>query len=139
MGTHIAGFPNRYEVISKVNTLDKSHGIRPSFKVGKTGCIASANIQKNAIKNSKLSTKEPSSVCYNRNVRQGYWMKTTVRKLDGLPIEEPVLDDEGLRRQKELSELAVREYEESGKLTGKTLNEKVTEYETDIAGHLIKE
>ncbi|MEZ4627125.1 MAG: hypothetical protein R2912_03160 [Eubacteriales bacterium] len=66
-------------------------------------------------------------------------MKTTVRKLDGLPIEEPVLDDEGLRRQKELSELAVREYEESGKLTGKTLNEKVTEYETDIAGHLIKE
>lgn len=66
-------------------------------------------------------------------------MKTKVRKLDGLPIEEPMLDDEGLRRQKELAELAVREYEESGKLTGKALNEKVIAYETDIAGHLIEE
>lgn len=66
-------------------------------------------------------------------------MIAKVRKLDGLPIEEPVLDEEGLRRQKELSELAVREYEESGKLTGKTLNEKVIAYETDIAGHVIEE
>lgn len=66
-------------------------------------------------------------------------MKTTVRKLDGLPIEEPVLDDEGQRRQRELAELVVREYEESGKLTGKTLNEKVIAYETDIAEHVIDE
>ena len=66
-------------------------------------------------------------------------MKTKVRKLDGLPIEEPVLDEEGLRRQKELSELAVREYETSGVLTGKTLNEKVIAYETDIAGHVVEE
>ena len=66
-------------------------------------------------------------------------MKTKVRKLDGLPIEEPVLDDEGQRRQKELAELAVREYEESGTLTGKTLNEKVIAYETDIAEHVIDE
>ncbi|MEA4915342.1 MAG: hypothetical protein VB061_12320 [Christensenella sp.] len=66
-------------------------------------------------------------------------MKTTVRKLDGLPIEEPMLDEEGLRRQKELAELAVREYETSGKLTGKMLNEKVIAYETDIAGHVIEE
>jgi len=66
-------------------------------------------------------------------------MKTKVRKLDGLPIEEPMLDDEGLRRQKELAELAVREYEASGSLTGKALNEKVTAYETDIAGHVIDE
>ena len=66
-------------------------------------------------------------------------MKTKVRKLDGLPIEEPVLDADGLRQQKELSELAVREYESSGKLTGKTLNEKVIAYETDIAGHVVEE
>ncbi len=66
-------------------------------------------------------------------------MKTKVRKLDGLPIEEPVLDDEGLRRQRELSDLAVREYEESGTLTGGTLNEKVIAYETDIAEHVIDE
>ena len=66
-------------------------------------------------------------------------MKTKVRKLDGLPIEEPVLDDEGQRRQRELAELAVREYEESGKLTGKILNEKVIAYETDIAEHVIDE
>ena len=50
-----------------------------------------------------------------------------------------MLDAEGLRRQKELSELAVREYESSGKLTGKTLNEKVIAYETDIAGHVVEE
>lgn len=66
-------------------------------------------------------------------------MKTKVRKLDGLPIEEPVLDEEGTRRQKELSELAVREYESSGVLTGKTLNEKVIAYETDIATHVVEE
>ena len=66
-------------------------------------------------------------------------MKTKVRKLDGLPIEEPVLDDEGQRRQRELSELAVKEYEESGTLTGGALNEKVIAYETDISGHVIDE
>lgn len=66
-------------------------------------------------------------------------MKTRVRTLDGLPIEEPVLDDEGQRRQKELSELAVKEYEESGKLTGVELNEKVIAYETDIAEHVLDE
>lgn len=64
-------------------------------------------------------------------------MKTKLRKLDGLPIEEPLLDDEGRRRQKELAELAVREYEASGTLTGKTLNEKIIAYETDIAEHVI--
>ena len=66
-------------------------------------------------------------------------MKTKVRKLGGLPIEEPMLDEEGLRRQKELADLAVREYESSGKLTGKMLNEKVIAYETDIADHVIEE
>ncbi len=66
-------------------------------------------------------------------------MKTKVRKLDGLPIEEPLLDDEGMRRQKELADLVIREYESSGRLTGKTLNEKVTAYETDIALHVIEE
>ena len=66
-------------------------------------------------------------------------MKTKVRKLDGLPIEEPLLDDEGMRRQKEFADLVIREYESSGRLTGKTLNEKVTAYETDIADHVIEE
>jgi hypothetical protein len=66
-------------------------------------------------------------------------MKTKVRKLDGLPIEGPVLDDEGQRRQKELSELAFQEYEESGRLTGSTLNEKVTAYETDVGGYVSDE
>ena len=66
-------------------------------------------------------------------------MKTTDRKLDGHPIEETILHEEVIRRQKELAELAVKEYETSGKLTGKTLNEKVIAYETDIAGHVIEE
>ena len=66
-------------------------------------------------------------------------MKTNVRTLDGLPIEGPVLDEEGKRRQRELSELVVKEYEESGTLTGNTLNEQVTAYETDIAGHVLEE
>jgi hypothetical protein len=66
-------------------------------------------------------------------------MQTKVRTFDGLPVEEPVLDDEGRRRQKELSELAVKEYEESGTLTGKQLNEQVTAYETDIAGHVLED
>ncbi len=79
------------------------------------------------------------SVCYNKTVRQEEMMKTNVRTLDGLPIEGPVLDDEGQRRQRELSELVIKEYEESGTLTGNTLNEQVTAYETDIAGHVLEE
>ncbi len=43
------------------------------------------------------------SVCYNKTVRQEKAMKTKVRTFGGLPIEEPVLDDEGQRRQKQLS------------------------------------
>lgn len=66
-------------------------------------------------------------------------MKTKVRTFDGLSIEGPVLDDEGQRRQKELSELVVKEYEESGKLTGASLKEKVIAYETEIAGHVLDE
>ncbi len=66
-------------------------------------------------------------------------MKTKIRKLDGLPIEEPVLDDEGLRIQHELSDLVVKEYEETGTLTGKTVCEQVTAYETGIADHLTEE
>lgn len=66
-------------------------------------------------------------------------MKTKVRTFEGLPIEEPVLDDEGLRRQKQLSELVLKEYEESGALTGRKLNEQVTAYETDIAEHVLDE
>ena len=66
-------------------------------------------------------------------------MKTKVRTFEGLPIEEPVLDDEGLRRQKQLSELVLKEYEESGTLTGRKLNEQVTAYETDIAEHVLDE
>ena len=50
-----------------------------------------------------------------------------------------MLDDEGQRRQRELSDLAVKEYEESGTLTGAALNEKVIAYETDIAEHVIDE
>ena len=49
------------------------------------------------------------------------------------------LSREFQRKQRELSELAVKTYEESGKLTGGTLNEKVIAYETDIADHVIDE
>ena len=50
-----------------------------------------------------------------------------------------LLDEEGRRRQKELAEFAVREYETSGTLTGKRLNEKIIAYETDIAEHVVDE
>ncbi len=66
-------------------------------------------------------------------------MKTRIRTLDGLPIEEPVLDDEGQRRQKELSNLVLKEYDESGTLTSQSLNEKVIAYETDIAEYVLDE
>ncbi|MCE5188460.1 MAG: hypothetical protein LLF75_04685 [Eubacteriales bacterium] len=66
-------------------------------------------------------------------------MKTRIRTLDGLPIEEPVLDGEGQRKREALSELAFQEYEESGTLTGQKLNEQVVAYETDIAGHVVDE
>ncbi|MEZ4628150.1 MAG: hypothetical protein R2912_08760 [Eubacteriales bacterium] len=66
-------------------------------------------------------------------------MKTKVRKLDGLSRSRPVLDEERPPQTKELAELVLREYEASGRLTGNALNEKVTEYEKDIAGYLADE
>ena len=66
-------------------------------------------------------------------------MKTKVRTFGGLPIEEPVLDDEGQRRQKQLSALVLKEYEESGTLTGRKLNEQVSAYESDITEHVLEE
>lgn len=64
-------------------------------------------------------------------------MKVRVRKLDGLPIEEPVLDDEGMRIQQKLADLVVREYEQTGTLTGKTVCDQVIAYETDISEHVV--
>ncbi len=64
-------------------------------------------------------------------------MPTIVRKLDGLPIEEPVLDDEGKAKQKALAELIMAEYEKTGRLTGHKLQERIEEYEADIKRHLV--
>lgn len=63
-------------------------------------------------------------------------MATIVRKLDGLPIEEPVLDEEGKAKQRALADLIMTEYEKTGKLTGAKLQESVEQYETEIARHL---
>ena len=63
-------------------------------------------------------------------------MPTTVRKLDGLPIEEPVLDDEGKAKQKALADLIMAEYEKTGSLTGHKLQESIEKYEADIKQHL---
>ena len=64
-------------------------------------------------------------------------MSTTIRKLDGLPIEEPVLDEEGKAKQKALADLILREYGESGTLTNNFLNENVEQYESEIQDHVI--
>lgn len=64
-------------------------------------------------------------------------MPTTVRKLDGLPIEEPVLDEEGKAKQKALADLIVTEYEKTGTLSGNRLQESVERYETEIQRHVV--
>ncbi len=64
-------------------------------------------------------------------------MATIVRKLDGLSIEEPVLDEEGKSKQKALADLIVTEYEKTGKLSGSKLQESVEQYESEIAQHLM--
>ena len=65
-------------------------------------------------------------------------MQTKIRTLDGLPIEEPVLDAEGQQKQRELSELVLREYEQTGKLSGPAVREKIEQYQNEIAGHVIE-
>lgn len=63
-------------------------------------------------------------------------MKTEVRKLDGLSIEETRLDEEGQRLRCELSDFIMQEYEETGSLTGDVIREEVEAYEKRIAGHV---
>ena len=65
-------------------------------------------------------------------------MTTKIRKLDGLPIEEPTLDAEGLLKQKALADVVVAEYEKTGTLTGRTVRESVTQYEAEIQKHVIE-
>ena len=64
-------------------------------------------------------------------------MPTNVRKLDGLPIEEPLLDEEGRAKQKALADLIVTEYEKHGALTSHKLQESVEAYEAEIERHLV--
>lgn len=64
-------------------------------------------------------------------------MSTIIRKLDGLPIEEPVLDDEGKAKQKALADLIVTEYEKTGKLSSNKLQESIEKYEIEIQEHLL--
>lgn len=64
-------------------------------------------------------------------------MPTAIRKLDGLPIEEPVLDEEGKAIQKKLADLIMDEYEKTGSLSSSVLNENIEKYETEIKDHVI--
>lgn len=64
-------------------------------------------------------------------------MSTVIRKLDGLSIEEPVLDDEGKAKQKALADLIVTEYEKTGKLSSNKLQESIEKYEIEIQEHLL--
>ena len=64
-------------------------------------------------------------------------MTTKIRKLDGLPIEEPKLDAEGRARQKALADAVMAEYEKTGTLTGSEVRESVAQYEAEIGKHVI--
>ena len=65
-------------------------------------------------------------------------MTRRIRKLDGLPIEEPALDEEGLAIQKVLADVVVAEYGKTGTLTGQTVRESVAQYEAEIQKHVIE-
>lgn len=66
-------------------------------------------------------------------------MPTKIRKLDGLPIEEPVLDTEGVKKQQALADAVFCEYDRTHTLTGTVVQERVEEYESDIPGHLVED
>lgn len=63
-------------------------------------------------------------------------MKTEIRKLDGLSIEETRLDEEGRRLRCALSDFIMQEYEETGSLTGDLIREEVETYEKRIVSHV---
>lgn len=64
-------------------------------------------------------------------------MRTRVRKLDGLPIEEPVLDQSGIEKQRQLAAVVLEAYGETGTLTGAAVREEVEKYQAEIAGHVV--
>ncbi len=63
-------------------------------------------------------------------------MPTTIRELDGLPIEEPVLDEEGVAKQQALADTVLHEYDRTHTLTGIVVREQVEAYESEISDHL---
>ncbi len=65
-------------------------------------------------------------------------MQTRVRYLEGLPIEEPVLDETGKLAQTKLNQKVVTAYQQSGALPALELHETIEEYETFIRGHVKK-
>ena len=64
-------------------------------------------------------------------------MPTTIRKLDGLPIEEPVLDEAGVAKRDALADVVLREYDRTHTLTGAAVREQVEAYECEIPGHVV--
>ena len=63
---------------------------------------------------------------------------TRIRKLDGLPIEEPELDEAGRAKQKALADLVVEAYAKTGTLTGVDVRESVSRYEAEIGAHVLE-
>ena len=65
-------------------------------------------------------------------------MQTRVRYLNGLPIEEPVLDEAGKLAQTKLNQKIITAYQQSGSLPALELHETIEEYESFIRRHVEK-
>lgn len=66
-------------------------------------------------------------------------MKTKIRLINGMPVEVPVLDLAGELERKKLNALALKEYEETGKLSSQKLREACADFEQKFTLHVVEE
>lgn len=62
-------------------------------------------------------------------------MKNIIKIIDGMPVEIPVLDEQGEKQRKILAQLAFKEYKSSGSLTSQKLQEANSEFLAAVKGN----
>lgn len=66
-------------------------------------------------------------------------MKKRFEDVKGMPVEIPILDEEGERQRKRLNDLAMQEYSDTGSLASKKLQEANQQFWEHAKEHLLPE
>jgi len=66
-------------------------------------------------------------------------IKTKIQMFNGMPVEIPVLDEEGEEKRANMNAWAKEEYDRTGTLTSSVLRERLEEFDGEVELHVVME